>query len=82
MFFRMIDDKMENCIVCKKELKYRAYTVDGIYKDMCRKCQRDYRNTEPDKTMSKESRIKILLESRKSFFEKWNKAIKGGIKSN
>ena len=53
------------CRICKKELKYRRYTIDGIYQDVCRKCQIDYRNTEPHKTMSEEKRIEILLIKRR-----------------
>jgi len=53
------------CRICKKELKNRGYTLDGISYNCCRKCQKDFWQTEPHKVMSIEERIKILLKTRR-----------------
>ena len=67
------------CIICKKELNYKFYTIDGIRKNTCRKCQRDFRNTEPNKTMPHEKRIEILLENRRAKINKEKDEICGRI---
>jgi len=45
-------------------LKYRYFSLDGIRKDVCKKCMIDYQNTMPHKTMPEEKRIEILLKNR------------------
>ena len=55
----------ENCKICGKDIRKRAYTLDGIRKDVCRKCRFDLLKIEPNKTMPDEKRIKLLLEQRK-----------------
>lgn len=55
---------MDKCKICGKDILKRAYTLDGITKDVCRKCRFDLLEIEPHKTMPNEDRIKLLLEKR------------------
>lgn len=54
----------ENCKICGKDIKFKAYSIDQIRKDVCRKCRFDLLKIEPHKTMSNEERIKLLLKKR------------------
>lgn len=71
---------MINCRVCEKYIIFRAYSLDGIRKDVCRKCCNDIRKIEPDRTMPTEERIKILLEKRKN--EQTKRLYKRGTNPN